>query len=156
MIPSAYDSRIVGCICEEDAGTIVWMWLHKGEPKKCQCGYWFQLFYETPFPDKETLATIWCNTFCVAIECVRKAVIYFGNRIFRSRQSEIYFNNCNYWMRCYVIFVNKTVSWKTRNFIRRGWGKSVLSLLRKILTLKTFYEYNFKIFVSNRRYSAEG
>ncbi|KAK7489012.1 hypothetical protein BaRGS_00019673 [Batillaria attramentaria] len=43
MIPSLYDKRLVGCICEEDAVSINWMYLHKGEPKRCECGYWFKL-----------------------------------------------------------------------------------------------------------------
>lgn len=47
-IPSAFDSRIVGCICEEEATSINWMWLHKGEPKRCECGYWFNLVHKAP------------------------------------------------------------------------------------------------------------
>ncbi|KAJ8938048.1 hypothetical protein NQ318_013956 [Aromia moschata] len=47
-IPSAFDSRLVGCICEEDATSINWMWLHKGEPKRCECGYWFNLVHKAP------------------------------------------------------------------------------------------------------------
>ncbi|KAK2167687.1 hypothetical protein LSH36_25g04033 [Paralvinella palmiformis] len=43
LIPSLYDSRIVGCICEEDAVSITWMTLHKGEQKRCMCGYYFKL-----------------------------------------------------------------------------------------------------------------
>ncbi|XP_064102288.1 cytochrome c oxidase subunit 5B, mitochondrial-like isoform X3 [Macrobrachium rosenbergii] len=43
LIPSFYDRRLVGCICEEDATCINWMWLEKGETKRCECGYWFQL-----------------------------------------------------------------------------------------------------------------
>lgn len=46
MIPSAFESRMVGCVCEEDSNTIVWMWLEKGEAKRCQCGHWFQLYYQ--------------------------------------------------------------------------------------------------------------
>ncbi|PVD22985.1 hypothetical protein C0Q70_16245 [Pomacea canaliculata] len=43
LIPSMYEKRLVGCICEEDAVSINWMYLHKGEPKRCECGYWFKL-----------------------------------------------------------------------------------------------------------------
>jgi len=43
LIPSLYEKRLVGCICEEDATCINWMHLHKGEPKRCECGYWFKL-----------------------------------------------------------------------------------------------------------------
>ncbi|XP_014258647.1 cytochrome c oxidase subunit 5B, mitochondrial-like [Cimex lectularius] len=48
QVPSAYDSRILGCICEEDATTINWMWLHQGTPRRCACGHWFQLVYKAP------------------------------------------------------------------------------------------------------------
>lgn len=47
-IPSACDSRIVGCICEEDATSVAWMWLHQGVPRRCACGYWFKLVYKAP------------------------------------------------------------------------------------------------------------
>ncbi|XP_041358954.1 cytochrome c oxidase subunit 5B, mitochondrial-like [Gigantopelta aegis] len=43
LIPSLFEKRLVGCICEEDALSINWMYLHKGEPKRCECGYWFKL-----------------------------------------------------------------------------------------------------------------
>ncbi|KAL5016946.1 hypothetical protein ScPMuIL_006535 [Solemya velum] len=43
LIPSITDIRRVGCICEEDAISINYMMLHKGEPKRCECGYWFKL-----------------------------------------------------------------------------------------------------------------
>merc|ERR1711872_883515 len=43
LIPSFYDKRLVGCVCEEDATCINWMQLHQGEPKRCECGYWFKL-----------------------------------------------------------------------------------------------------------------
>ena len=28
---------------EDDSLTVVWMYLHRGEPKRCQCGYWFKI-----------------------------------------------------------------------------------------------------------------
>ncbi|CAK1593883.1 unnamed protein product [Parnassius mnemosyne] len=43
LIPSAFDKRIVGCICHPDTNHIEYMWLHRGEPKRCGCGYWFEL-----------------------------------------------------------------------------------------------------------------
>ncbi|KAK6622346.1 hypothetical protein RUM44_002157 [Polyplax serrata] len=49
LIPSYYDCRIVGCICEEDSSRIIWMWLFKGEPKRCKCGHWFKLEPYKPF-----------------------------------------------------------------------------------------------------------
>ncbi|XP_076038888.1 cytochrome c oxidase subunit 5B, mitochondrial-like [Oratosquilla oratoria] len=42
MVPSFYASRLVGCICEEDATCVNRMWLHTGEAKRCECGYWFK------------------------------------------------------------------------------------------------------------------
>ncbi|GJQ80745.1 hypothetical protein Trydic_g9337 [Trypoxylus dichotomus] len=47
-IPSAFDARIVGCICEEDATSVNWMWLHKGQPRRCDCGHWFSLVQKAP------------------------------------------------------------------------------------------------------------
>lgn len=43
LIPSMYEKRLIGCICEEDSVSINWMFLYKGEPKRCQCGNWFKL-----------------------------------------------------------------------------------------------------------------
>ncbi|KAF6197820.1 hypothetical protein GE061_008787 [Apolygus lucorum] len=48
QVPSAFDSRILGCVCEEDATAVNWMWLHQGAPKRCGCGHWFQLTYKAP------------------------------------------------------------------------------------------------------------
>lgn len=42
-IPAMLDKRLIGCICDEDSSHINYMWLHKGEPKRCECGYWFKL-----------------------------------------------------------------------------------------------------------------
>jgi len=50
LIPSMYDKRLVGCICEEDSITPNWMYLHKGESKRCACGYWFKMV-ELPVED---------------------------------------------------------------------------------------------------------
>ncbi|XP_050420489.1 cytochrome c oxidase subunit 5B, mitochondrial-like [Adelges cooleyi] len=47
-IPSAFEARIVGCVCEEDASHIKWMWLYSGEPKRCMCGHWYKLVYKEP------------------------------------------------------------------------------------------------------------
>merc|ERR1711955_13346 len=38
----AGNERLVGCVCEEDATCINFMWLEQGEKKRCECGYWFQ------------------------------------------------------------------------------------------------------------------
>jgi len=42
IVPSFESKRLVGCICEEDATSINWMYVHKGDPKRCECGYWFK------------------------------------------------------------------------------------------------------------------
>jgi len=47
-IPSAFDRRLVGCVCEEGAVLLSWMWLYKGEPKRCECGHWFTLVHKAP------------------------------------------------------------------------------------------------------------
>ncbi|KAK9510997.1 hypothetical protein O3M35_005656 [Rhynocoris fuscipes] len=48
QIPSAFNSRLLGCICHVEATTIRWMWLYHGYPKRCACGYWFELVYKQP------------------------------------------------------------------------------------------------------------
>ncbi|KAL2750117.1 hypothetical protein V1477_001613 [Vespula maculifrons] len=48
LVPSAFNSRMVGCICEEDQSHINWMWLHEGTPRRCECGYWFKLVEKAP------------------------------------------------------------------------------------------------------------
>ncbi|KAK1120718.1 hypothetical protein K0M31_010922 [Melipona bicolor] len=48
LVPSAFKSRIVGCICEEDTAHVNWMWLHDGHPRRCECGHWFKLTEVAP------------------------------------------------------------------------------------------------------------
>ncbi|XP_015588830.1 cytochrome c oxidase subunit 5B, mitochondrial [Cephus cinctus] len=48
LVPSAFDSRIVGCVCEDEATHVNWMWLHQGSPRRCECGHWFKLVYKAP------------------------------------------------------------------------------------------------------------
>lgn len=69
LIPSAFDARIVGCICklilhifliipstfyftlilgEEEQTYVNWMWLYQGHPKRCECGHWFKLVEKAP------------------------------------------------------------------------------------------------------------
>ncbi|KAL0130632.1 hypothetical protein PUN28_002337 [Cardiocondyla obscurior] len=45
---SAFESRIMGCICDEDSLHVNWMWLHKGPPRRCECGHWFKLVEKAP------------------------------------------------------------------------------------------------------------
>lgn len=48
LIPSCFDARIVGCICEEHSTSISWLWLHKGHPRRCECGHWYKLIEKQP------------------------------------------------------------------------------------------------------------
>ncbi|OAD53664.1 Cytochrome c oxidase subunit 5B, mitochondrial [Eufriesea mexicana] len=48
LVPSAFKSRIVGCICEPDTSHVNWMWLHDGQPRRCECGHWFKLTEVAP------------------------------------------------------------------------------------------------------------
>ncbi|XP_043263080.1 cytochrome c oxidase subunit 5B, mitochondrial-like [Colletes gigas] len=48
LVPSVFKSRIVGCVCEEDAAHVNWMWLHEGTPRRCECGHWFKLIEKAP------------------------------------------------------------------------------------------------------------
>jgi len=50
IVPTMYDRRLIGCVCEEDSVTIQWMYLHKGEEKRCGCGYWFKCI-DLPYQD---------------------------------------------------------------------------------------------------------
>lgn len=36
LIPSAFDARLVGCICEEDQTFVQWMWLHQVSAFVCE------------------------------------------------------------------------------------------------------------------------
>ncbi|XP_033014899.1 cytochrome c oxidase subunit 5B, mitochondrial [Lacerta agilis] len=50
IVPSITDKRLVGCICEEDNSTVIWFWLHKGNPQRCpSCGAHYKLVsYQLP------------------------------------------------------------------------------------------------------------
>ncbi len=48
LVPSMYEERIVGCICEEDQSYINWMVLKSGSAERCECGHWFQLVQANP------------------------------------------------------------------------------------------------------------
>lgn len=41
-VPTFENSRLVGCICEEDASNVNYFWVHLGEQKRCECGHWFK------------------------------------------------------------------------------------------------------------------
>ncbi|XP_011299460.1 cytochrome c oxidase subunit 5B, mitochondrial [Fopius arisanus] len=53
LVPSAFESRMIGCVCEEDSTHIVWMWLHEGQPRRCECGHWFKIQRKQPVPVPE-------------------------------------------------------------------------------------------------------
>ena len=48
---STKDRRIIACSCERSENVVGFMWLYKGEPKRCNCGFWFDLKEKTP-PNK--------------------------------------------------------------------------------------------------------
>merc|ERR1711974_491248 len=55
IIVDAMDKfRLVGCVCEEHAAHIKWMWLIEGRPKRCGCGHWMKLVNH-PAPDRYEL-----------------------------------------------------------------------------------------------------
>lgn len=33
---------------EEEQTYVLWMWLQKGVPKRCECGHWFKLVEKAP------------------------------------------------------------------------------------------------------------
>ena len=35
--------RLVGCSCNDEDTNLKWMWVFEGKPKRCACGYWFEL-----------------------------------------------------------------------------------------------------------------
>ncbi|XP_020289735.1 cytochrome c oxidase subunit 5B, mitochondrial-like [Pseudomyrmex gracilis] len=48
VVYSAFESRMMGCICDEDTLHVNWMWLHQGPPRRCECGHWFKLVEKAP------------------------------------------------------------------------------------------------------------
>lgn len=56
LIPSAFDARILGCICHEDQTYVQWLWLYKDVPKRCECGHWYKLYHVEPFVDESIAA----------------------------------------------------------------------------------------------------
>ncbi|KAG8191148.1 hypothetical protein JTE90_016661 [Oedothorax gibbosus] len=49
LVPSYESKRIIGCICEEEATSINWMWVHQDEMRRCYCGHYFKLVEAKPF-----------------------------------------------------------------------------------------------------------
>jgi cytochrome c oxidase subunit 5b len=48
LVPSMYEERIVGCICEEEATFITWQVAKKGAAHRCECGQFYQLVDANP------------------------------------------------------------------------------------------------------------
>jgi len=49
LVPSMYNKRIVGHLCEEGQTYMTYFYLYKGHPKRCQCGHWFKLTEAEPY-----------------------------------------------------------------------------------------------------------
>ncbi|KOB65724.1 Cytochrome c oxidase, subunit VB [Operophtera brumata] len=43
LIPSCNESRLMCCHCTPHDNHLEFMWLHQGCPKRCGCGFWFEL-----------------------------------------------------------------------------------------------------------------
>jgi hypothetical protein len=43
LVPSSYDHRVAGCVCERDQEAIYWFNVYRGVPARCKCGYFFRL-----------------------------------------------------------------------------------------------------------------
>uniref|UniRef100_A0A5S6QEP6 Cytochrome c oxidase subunit 5B, mitochondrial n=1 Tax=Trichuris muris TaxID=70415 RepID=A0A5S6QEP6_TRIMR len=46
VVHGPYEHRLIGCICEPSQLYMHYMWLRKGFPRRCKCGYWFTLVDE--------------------------------------------------------------------------------------------------------------
>lgn len=60
-IESFSNERMVGCVCEPTQNYLKFTIVHKGEPKRCQCGHWMELVDAPRFWEKipkEDLLTI--------------------------------------------------------------------------------------------------
>ncbi|XP_033123703.1 cytochrome c oxidase subunit 5B, mitochondrial-like [Anneissia japonica] len=47
-VPSVFEKRVVGCICEEEMTHVNWFNLYSGEPQRCECGHFFKLTKRDP------------------------------------------------------------------------------------------------------------
>jgi len=43
LVPSFHEMRLVGCCCHEDTFYVNFLWLYKGDNKRCECGHWYKL-----------------------------------------------------------------------------------------------------------------
>ena len=46
------NSRMVGCYCQSDYPEVVWFQLEKGEPQRCDCGYYFTIIEHDPMDNQ--------------------------------------------------------------------------------------------------------
>ena len=49
LLPSMYNRRLVGHLCEEDQTHLTYFYVYKGFPKRCQCGHWFKVVDAEPY-----------------------------------------------------------------------------------------------------------
>ena len=49
-VETSEDNRIVGCVCTPDSHHINYLYVHRGETKRCECGEWFKCV-EREIPD---------------------------------------------------------------------------------------------------------
>jgi cytochrome c oxidase subunit 5b len=41
-VETSEDFRIVGCVCTPDTHHVNYIYVHRGETKRCECGEWFK------------------------------------------------------------------------------------------------------------------
>ena len=49
-VETSEDYRVVGCVCVEDTHHVNYLYVHRGETKRCECGSWFKCV-ERELPD---------------------------------------------------------------------------------------------------------
>jgi len=49
IVPSMYNRRLIGHLCEEDQTYLTYFYVYKGVPKRCKCGHWFKVTDAEPY-----------------------------------------------------------------------------------------------------------
>jgi len=49
IVPSMYNRRLIGHLCEEDQNYLTYFHVYKGVPKRCKCGHWFKVEDAEPY-----------------------------------------------------------------------------------------------------------
>merc|ERR1711872_901643 len=49
LLPSMYNKRLVGHLCEDHQTHLTYFYVYKGFPKRCQCGHWFKVVDSEPY-----------------------------------------------------------------------------------------------------------